>query len=89
MCEMLQELSNNSYNEGWKGGLAEGWEGGMAKGKAEGKAEGMADGEMKKAKETAVALSGKGWTSDQIAEIVKYDSEEIEKWLKEYRASLS
>ena len=77
MCELMKELRDEGYNEGWAGGMAKGWVGGMA------------DGELKKAKETAVALSGKGWTSEQIAEIVKYDSEEIDKWLKEYRASLS
>ena len=77
MCELMKELRDEGYNEGWAGGMAKGWVGGMA------------DGELKKAKETAVALSGKGWTSEQIAEIVKYDSKEIDKWLEEYRASLS
>ena len=77
MCELMQELSNNSYNEGWKGGLAEGWESGMAKGKAEG------------ARETACKLAERGDSVDLIADIVGYDVKTVEKWLKEYRASLS
>ena len=81
MCQMMQELGDIRYNEGWTGGLAEGWAGG--------KAEGMLDGERKKAKETAVALSEKGWTADQISEIIKYDSKEIEEWLRKDKASLS
>ena len=93
MCELLQELSNNSYNEGWKGGWADGmekgWIGGKAEGKAEGMLEGMADGEMKKAKETACKLAGRGDSVDLIADIVGYDVKTVEKWLKEYRASLS
>ena len=73
MCQMMQELGDIRYNEGWVGG----------------KAEGMIDGEMKKAKEMAAALSEKGWTSDQISEIIKYDSKEIEEWLRKDKASLS
>ena len=81
MCQLMQQLRADGYNEGWTGGLAEGWAGG--------KAEGMLDGERKKAKETAVALSEKGWTADQISEIIKYDSKEIEEWLKKDKATLS
>ena len=73
MCELLQELSNNSYNEGWKGGWADG----------------MADGELKKAKETASKLAGRGDSAELIADLVGYDVKTVEKWLKEYRASLS
>ena len=84
MCQMMQELGDIRYNEGWSGGLAKGWESGWN----DGKAEGVLDGERKKAKETAVALFEKGWTSDQISEIIKYDSKEIEGWLKEDKVSL-
>ena len=101
MCELLQELSNNSYNEGWKGGLAEGWkgglaegwEGGMAKGKAEGMLEGMAEGkaegEEAKARSTVWNLEKLGMDSVTIAGVVGYDVKTVEKWLKEYKASLS
>ena len=85
MCELLQELSNNSYNEGFKGGLAEGWESGMAKGKTEGKAEGKAEG----ARATAWNLKKLGMDSVTIAGAVGYDEETVEKWLKEYKDSLS
>ena len=85
MCELLQELSNNSYNEGWKGGLAEGWEGGMAKGKAEGKAEGRVEG----ARATAWNLEKLGMDSVTIAGVVGYDVKTVEKWLKEYSGSFS
>ena len=89
MCQMIQDLVADGYNEGFKGGLAKGWEGGWTDGKAEGKIEGMADGEKKKAKETAMALYKKGWTSVQISEIIKYDSKEIKEWLEEEKDSLS
>ena len=85
MCELLQELSNNSYNEGWKGGWEGGWEGGMAKGKAEGKAE----GEEAKARATAWNLSKLGMDPTTIAGAVGYDEETVKKWLEEYKASLS
>ena len=65
MCQLMQQLRADGYNEGWVGG------------------------ERKKAKETAAALSEKGWTSDQISEIIKYDSKEIEEWLRKDKASLS
>ena len=85
MCELLQELSNNSYNEGWKGGWEGGWEGGMAKGKAEGKAE----GEEAKARATAWNLKKLGMDPTTIAGAVGYDEETVKKWLEEYKASLS
>ncbi len=42
---------------------------------------GWAGGEEKKAKEMAVALAEKGWTDNQIAEIVKYDVDTVKKWI--------
>ena len=77
MCQMIQELGDVRYNEGFKGGLAEGWEGGMAKGKAEG------------ARATAWNLRKLGMDSMTIAGAVGYDEETVEKWLKEYKDSLS
>ena len=81
MCRMMEELRDEGYNEGWKGGLAEGWEGGMAKGKVE--------GEETKARATAWNLEKLGMDSVTIAGVVGYDVKTVEKWLKEYRASLS
>ena len=81
MCQLLQDLVADGYNEGWKGGLAEGWEGGMAKGKAE--------GEEAKARTTVWNLEKLGMDSVTIADVVGYDEETVEKWLKEYKDSLS
>ena len=81
MCRMMEELRDEGYNEGWKGGLAKGWAGGLA--------EGLADGEAKKAKETACELYKEGWSAEKIAKIVKYDVATVEEWVKEYKASLS
>ena len=77
MCQMIQDLVADGYNEGFKGGLAEGWEGGMAKGKAEG------------ARATAWNLRKLGMDSMTIAGAVGYDEETVEKWLKEYKDSIS
>ena len=81
MCQLLQDLVADGYNEGWKGGWEGGWEGGMAKGKTEGKAEG--------ARATAWNLKKLGMDSVTIAGVVGYDEETVEKWLKEYKDSLS
>ncbi len=85
MCQMMQELRADGYDEGFKGGLAEGWEGGMAKGKAEGKAE----GEKTKARMTAWNLRKLGMDSVTIAGAVGYDTETVESWLRESGEHLS
>ena len=55
----------------------------------EGLVKGEKNGEKKKAKETAAALFQKGWSSDQIVEIVGYDSATVEKWIRDYESSFS
>ena len=67
MCRIMQELREEGYNEGWEGG----WAGGMA------------DGEAKKAKETACKLAKRGDSADVIADMVGYDVQTVETWLKE------
>ena len=100
MCQMMQNLRTDGYNEGWKGGWAEGkaegwaegkaegWESGMVKGwaggKAEGKVEGKAEGEETKARTTAQNLKKLGMDSVTIAGAVGYDTETVENWIKEY-----
>ena len=81
MCELMKELRDEGYNEGWKGGWADGMEKGWVGG--------MADGELKKAKETACKLAGRGDSVELIADIVGYDVKTVDKWLEEYRVSLS
>ena len=80
MCQMMQELGDVRYNEGWKGGLAKGWEGGRADGIAEGKAEGKAEC----ARMTAQNLKKLGMDSVTIAGAVGYDTETVENWFREY-----
>ncbi len=65
MCKIMEEIHDDAYHAGWVGGWAGGWAG----------------GEEKKAKEMAVALAEKGWTDNQIAEIVKYDVDTVKKWI--------
>ena len=68
MCQMMQNLRTDGYNEGWEGGWADG--------KAEGKAEG--------ARTTAQNLKKLGMDSVTIAGAVGYDTETVENWIKEY-----
>ena len=92
MCQMMQELGDVRYNEGWKGGWAEGkaegWESGMAKGweggRADGIVEGKAEGKAEGARMTAQNLKKLGMDSVTIAGVVGYDTETVENWIKEY-----
>ena len=63
MCQMMQELGDVRYNEGWKGGWAEG----KAEGWAEGKTEGWESG-MAKGWESGMAKGWEGGRADGIAE---------------------
>ncbi len=49
----------------------------------EGYNEGWAGGEARKAKETACKLAGRGDSADIIADMVGYDVQTVETWLKE------
>ena len=80
MCQMMQNLRTDGYNEGWESGMAKGWEGGRADGIVEGKAEGKAEG----ARMTAQNLKKLGMDSVTIAGAVGYDTETVENWIKEY-----
>ena len=65
MCREMDEI----YNEGAK------------RGRDEGIAQGIEFGEMKKAKETALALAEKGMSVADIADIVKVSVKLVQEWL--------
>ena len=65
MCREMEEL----YSEG------------MAVGEERGEIRGRAEGELKKAKETAIALHDMGMNIEKIAEVVKFSSEDVRKWI--------
>ena len=69
MCREMDEI----YNEGAKLG--------EERGRIQGIAEGLAAGEMKKAKETALTLAGKGMSVADIADIVKATVNLVQEWL--------
>ena len=69
MCREMDEI----YNEGAKLG--------EERGRIQGIAEGLAAGEMKKAKETALALAEKGMSVADIADIVKVSVKLVQEWL--------
>ena len=70
MCREMDAI----YNEGEK------------RGRAQGVAEGLAAGEMKKAKETAIELAGRGMTVLDIADIVKVSVNLVQEWLSGSRS---
>ena len=70
MCREMDAI----YNEGEK------------QGRAQGVAEGLAAGEMKKAKETAIELAGRGMTVLDIADIVKVSVNLVQEWLSGSRS---
>ena len=72
MCQMMQNLRTDGYNEGWKGGRADGID------------EGKAEGEETKARTTAQNLKKLGMDSVTIAGAVGYDTETVENWIREY-----
>lgn len=53
------------------------------KGELQGEARGIAKGEMKKAKETAKALSQKGMPAEEIAQVLGEEEATVKKWLEE------
>ena len=57
--------------------------------KNDGYKEGEKSGDVKRAKSMSLALARKGWDSKEIAEIAGYDSETIEKWIRDYENSFS
>ena len=77
MCQMMQDLRTDGYNEGWEGGWKDGWEGGLS------------EGEEKKAKTIAWNLKKLGMDSVTIAGAVGYDAETVEGWIKEEEHHLS
>ena len=53
------------------------------------KNDGYKEGEEMKARKISLARAEKGWDSKEIAEIAGYDSETIEKWIRDYENSFS
>ena len=65
MCREMDEIYNEGEKRGWDKGIAQGIE----------------FGEMKKAKETALALAEKGMSVADIADIVKVSVKLVQEWL--------
>lgn len=65
MCREMDEIYNEGEKRGWDKGIAQGIE----------------FGEMKKAKETALALAEKGMSVVDIADIVKVSVKLVQEWL--------
>ena len=67
MCQELEEI----YNEGEQSGFLRGEQSGVQK------------GELKKARETTLALLEMGMSSEQIAKAVNLSIETIQSWISE------
>ena len=73
MCKVMEELREESF--------AEGREEGRAEGREEGRAEGREEGRGEQARMTAVRMSKKGLSVEEIADAVDFSVETVKKWL--------
>ena len=53
----------------------------MERGRAEGEKRGRAEGDMKKARETAFSLAHRGFSAEDIADIVSVNVQTVQEWL--------
>ena len=73
MCKVMEELREESF--------AEGREEGRAEGRKEGRAEGRKEGRGEQARMTAIRMSKKGLSIEEIADAVDFSVEIVKKWL--------
>lgn len=69
MCKVMEDLRVESFAEGRK------------EGREEGRQEGRQEGEINKSKAFAAKLHQKGYSIEEIADMVEYSTETVAEWL--------
>ena len=72
MCRIMEELTNESFQEG----LAKGREEGRIEGRAEGLAEGLAEGRLKTLLTNVKKLMARGMSFDEVADTLELSKED-------------